>query len=175
MHHTVRQSKIYHACTHKISENTTIKTNSDTNIMLKDDQNSIQVRESTCQAEWYTMVSVCMWSDQNNHAKIRINTLSDAIRSFINNPEFQNLKWIRHLSMHQEILSVQSSVYNQEMSIHWSSNQMPRLLHSKFKLDPLKKKSPVESPFCGPRILAQCVSHSNGELNFYLKNWFLFD
>ena len=31
-------------------------------------------------------------------------------------------------------------------------------------------QSPVESPFCGPRILAQCVSHSNGELNFYLKN-----
>ena len=28
---------------------------------------------------------------------------------------------------------------------------------------------------CGPCILAQCVSHSNGELNFYLKNWFLFD
>ena len=26
---------------------------------------------------------------------------------------------------------------NQDMSIHWSSNQMPRLLHSKFKLDPL--------------------------------------
>ena len=77
MHHTVRQSRIYHSCTHKISENTTIKTNSDTNIMLKDDQNSIQVRESTCQAEWYTMVSVCMWSDQNNHAKIRINALSN--------------------------------------------------------------------------------------------------
>ena len=51
MHHTVRQSRIYHSCTHKISENTTIKMNSDTNIMLKDDQNSIQVRESTCQAE----------------------------------------------------------------------------------------------------------------------------
>ena len=107
MHHTVRQSRIYHSCTHKISENTTIKTNSDTNIMLKDDQNSIQVRESTCQAEWYTMVSVCMWSDQNNHAKIRINTLSNAIKSIINNPACQNLKWIRHLSMHQEILNVQ--------------------------------------------------------------------
>ena len=41
MHHTVRQSRIYHSYTHKISENTTIKTNSDTNIMLKDSQNSI--------------------------------------------------------------------------------------------------------------------------------------
>ena len=51
MQHTVKQSRIYHSCTHKISENTTIKMNSDANIMLKDDQNSIQVRKSTCQAE----------------------------------------------------------------------------------------------------------------------------
>ena len=81
MQHTIRQSSDISSCTHKISENTTIKTNSDTNIMLKDDQNSIQVKESTCQAEWYTMVSVCMWSDQNNHGKIRVNMLSKAIRS----------------------------------------------------------------------------------------------
>ena len=28
--------------------------------------------------------------------------------------------------------------------------------------------------YCGPRIsIAWCVSHSDGELDFYLKNWFL--
>ena len=26
---------------------------------------------------------------------------------------------------------------------------------------------------CGPRILAQCVPHLNGELNFYFEKWFL--
>ena len=105
-HATYNQAecRIYHSYTHTNYDN---QMKSNTNIMLKDDQNSIQVRESTCQAEWYTMVSVCMWSDQNNHAKIRINTLSNAIRSIINNPACQNLKWIRHLSMHQEILNVQ--------------------------------------------------------------------
>ena len=102
MQHAIRQSSDISACIHKISENTTIKMNSDTKIMLKDDQNSIQVKETTCQTEWYTVVRVCMWSDQNNHAKIRINTLSIAIRSIINNPTCQNLKWIWHLSMHQK-------------------------------------------------------------------------
>ena len=70
--------------------------------------------------------------------------------------------------MHQEILSVQSSVYNQEMSIHWSSNQMPRLLHSKFKLDPLKK-SPVESSFCGPHISAHAFPTRMASLIFIWK------
>ena len=60
MQHTIRQCSDISSCTHKISENTTIKTNGDTNIMLKDDQDSIQVKESTYQDEQSTVVSVCM-------------------------------------------------------------------------------------------------------------------
>ena len=108
MQHTISRCSDISPCTHKISENMTIKTNSDINIMLKDDQDNIQTNESTCPTKWYTVVSVCMWGDQNNHGKIRINTLSNAIRSIINNPACQKLKWIRPLSMHQEIPNVQS-------------------------------------------------------------------
>ena len=36
MQHTIRQSSNISSCTHKISENTTIKTNGDTNIRLKE-------------------------------------------------------------------------------------------------------------------------------------------
>ena len=35
-------------------------------------------------------------------------------------------------------------------------------------------RSPVESPFCGPRISAQCVSHSMAKLDFWFEKWFLF-
>ena len=106
MQHTDRQSTRY--ITHVYIQALTIRMNNDKNTMPKDDQENIWPREATCQAEWYTVVSVCMWSDQNDQAKIRINTLSNAIRSIINNPACQNLKWIWHLSMHQEILNVQS-------------------------------------------------------------------
>ena len=140
---------------------------SDTIIMLKDDQNNIQVRESTCQVEWYTVVSACMWSDQSNHDKIRISVLNKVIRSIINNPACQCLKrihqWntekkhgIRILNQYKSIIIInmsmsqvktntqactqwyrELSMCNQEMGTHWSSYQSPCLLHSKFKLDPL--------------------------------------
>ena len=49
MQHTVRQSIGY--ITHVHTQTMIVKMNSDTIIMLKDNQNNIQVRKSTCQAE----------------------------------------------------------------------------------------------------------------------------
>ena len=48
------------------------------------------------------------------------------------------------------------SMHNQDMSTQWSTHQTPGLLHLKFKFDLLW--SPVESPFCGPRILYKAIS-----------------
>ena len=48
MQQTISRCLDISPCTHKISENMTIKTNSDINIMLKDDQDNIQANESTC-------------------------------------------------------------------------------------------------------------------------------
>ena len=63
---------------------------------------------------------------------------------------------------------------NQEMSIHWSSNQMPRLLHSKFKLDPLKKIPQWSRHFVDPAFRLMRFP-LDGELDFDLKNWFFVD
>ena len=93
------------------------------------------IRESTCQAEWYTVVSVCMWSDQNNHGKIRINALSNTKWS-INTISMSMYSTV--MAMKHKKKTTKSSMCNQDMSIHWSSNRIPRLLHSEFKLDPLK-------------------------------------
>ena len=49
MRHAVRQSTGY--ITHVYIQVVTIKMNNDMNIMLKDDREDIQVRESTCQTE----------------------------------------------------------------------------------------------------------------------------
>ena len=43
--------------------------NSDTDNMLKDDQDNIQASESTHRVRWYIVVSLCVWGDQNNHGK----------------------------------------------------------------------------------------------------------
>ena len=44
----------------------------DTNIMLEDDQENIQYRESIWEVKWYTMVSPYMGRDHNKHVKIRV-------------------------------------------------------------------------------------------------------
>ena len=44
-----------------------IKMNNDTNFMLKDNQEDIQARESTCQIKRYTTMNPYMQDDQNNH------------------------------------------------------------------------------------------------------------
>ena len=62
-------------------------------------------------------------------------------------------------------------MYNQEMSIHWSSNQKPRLLHSKFKLDPLKKKFPSGVAILWTPHFGSMRFPLDGELDFYLKKW----
>ena len=55
-----------------------IKMNSNKDIMLKNDQDNIQSKESTHQFEWYTIVSLYMWSDQNNHGNTRVTMLRQA-------------------------------------------------------------------------------------------------
>ena len=40
--------------------------------------------------------------------------------------------------------------------------------YHKINISHVNDKKNVDN--CGPRISAQCVSHSNGELDFYLKN-----
>ena len=50
------------------------------------------------------------------------------------------------------------SMCNQEIGIHWSTNQMPCLLHFKFKLDPLKVPSGVAIDFVG-RMPAFSIDH----------------
>ena len=75
------------------------------------------------------------------------------------------------IQWYQELL-----MCNQEIGTpHWSTHQMPHLPHLKFKLDPLD--SPVESPFGGPRILAQCVPTRRRDSFFIclVKFWFLND
>ena len=67
MPHAVKQSTKY--IIHVHIQAMTIKMNSDTDSILKDDQDNIQASESTHQVRWYIVVSLCMWSDQNNHDK----------------------------------------------------------------------------------------------------------
>ena len=52
--------------------------NSDTDIMLKDDQDNIQASESTHKVKWYTTMSLYMWDEQNNHVKIKVTMLRQA-------------------------------------------------------------------------------------------------
>ena len=174
---------------------------SDTIIMLKDDQNNIQVRESTCQVEWYTVVSVCMWSDQNNYGKIRINVPSKTIRSIniISMSMSQTNISMKHRRNHdiespnQDKQSSKSacqspneynihaclqwhqklSMCNHKKGIHWSTYQTPRLLHPKFKLDLLNNPQ-WSRHFVDPAFWLMRFP-LDGELDFYLKIWFLFD
>ena len=44
----------------------------DTDIMLEDNQENIQYRETIWQVKQYAMVSLCMGRDQNKHVKIRV-------------------------------------------------------------------------------------------------------
>ena len=68
---------------------------------------------------------------------------------------------------------------NQEMSTHRSTHQTPRLLHFKFKLDPLKDPQwsrPFVDlafrPFCGPRISAHAFPTLwRARLKFEQKNF----
>ena len=55
-----RSADIPHMSTRKLSENMTIKANSDKDNMLKDDQDNIQEKESTHQVERYTTMSLYM-------------------------------------------------------------------------------------------------------------------
>ena len=58
---------------------------------------------------------------------------------------------------------------NQEMGIHWSSNRMPRWLHSKFKLDPLTHPQ-WSRHFVDPAFRSlECVSHSMASSIFIWK------
>ena len=65
MQHTVKQSTRY--ITHVHIQAMMIKMNNDTNFMLKDNQEDIQARESTCQIKRYTTMNPYMQDDQNNH------------------------------------------------------------------------------------------------------------
>ena len=61
MQQAVKQSAdIPHMSTRKLSENMTIKVNSDKDNMLKDDQDNIQAKESTHQVERYITMSLYM-------------------------------------------------------------------------------------------------------------------
>ena len=64
------------------------------------------------------------------------------------------------------------SMCNQKMSTHWSTHQTPRLLHFKFKLDPLKKHPQWSRHFVDPAFRLMRFP-LDGELDFYLKNDFL--
>ena len=62
------------------------------------------------------------------------------------------------------------SMCNQEMSTHWSTHQMPHLLHLKFKLDPLNPPQ-WSRHFVDPAF--QLIHFSiDGELDFYFEKWF---
>ena len=65
MQHTVKQGIEY--ITPIYIQAMTIEMNSDTDIMLKDDQENIWPRESTCQIKPTT--NPYMQGDQNNHGK----------------------------------------------------------------------------------------------------------
>ena len=76
-HATYSQAK-YKYTTHVHIQAMTIKMNNDKDSMLKDYQDDIQARELTHQVKWYTTVSLCMWSEQNNHGKIKVTMLRQA-------------------------------------------------------------------------------------------------
>ena len=149
----------------------------------------MQARETTQQAEWCTVVSVCMWSDRNNHGKIRINALSNtkwSINISSMSKSQMNISMKRRENSYLEILNQDKSINtinmsipqvktqelsmcNQETSTHWSTHQKPHLLHFKFKFDPLKKNPQRSRHFVDPAFrLMRFPLHS--ELNFYLKN-----
>ena len=65
--------------------------NSDTDIMLKEDQDNIYARELTCQIKWYTTMNPYMQGDQNNHGKnqnhyAKWNKMSNLYNQHINIP-----------------------------------------------------------------------------------------
>ena len=67
MRHAVRQSTRY--ITHVYIQAVTIRMNSNKNTMLKDDQENIYSRESTCQIKRCITMNPYMQGDQNNHGK----------------------------------------------------------------------------------------------------------
>ena len=62
------------------------------------------------------------------------------------------------------------SMCNQEMSTHWLTHQTPRLLHFKFKLDPLKDPQ-WSRHFVDPAFRLMRFP-LDGKLDFNLKNDF---
>ena len=61
--------KIYHSYPHTNYDN---QMRNDTDIMLEDNQENIQYRETIWQVKRYAMVSLYMRRDQNKHVKIRV-------------------------------------------------------------------------------------------------------
>ena len=55
----------------------------------------------------------------------------------------QDNRPIQSIMSMSQVKTREPSMCNQDMSIHLSSNRIPRLLHSKFKLDPLMIPSGV--------------------------------
>ena len=146
--------------------------------------------KTTQQVKRCTIVSLCMWSEQNNQEETKslYQTKQGGQPMIIGMSMYQTniaMKYRKSdiwspksrwsiISMSQQNIQAyikKLSMCNQETGTRWSTHQMSCLLHLKFKFDPLS--SPVESPFCGPRISAQCVSHSMASSNFIFKNWFL--
>ena len=74
-----------------------------------------------------------------------------------------------NMSMSQ-VKARELSMCNQEMSTHWSTHQTPRLLHFKFKLDPLK--DPQRSRhFVDPAFWLMRFPLDD-ELDLNLKKWY---
>ena len=96
----------------------------------------------------------------NRNKSIIINSMSNISNIYIDGARKESLyqnsqsRWLTNtinMPMSQ-VKTRELPMCNQEIGNHWSTHQMPHLLRPKFKLDPLR--SPVESPFCGPRISA---------------------
>ena len=155
--------------------------------MNHENQDNITQKNQSCQIKRYTMSSLYIWSDQNktwqnqsHYAKqgkmnnqhnqhINVsNKYSNEAREKSSQSK-SSIKVNNHHNRHVNVPNeynnqaciqwrLELSIRNQETSIHWPTNQTPHLPQFMFKLDPLKV-SPMESPFYGPRISAQCVSH----------------
>ena len=148
--------------------------------------------KTTQQVKRCTIVSLGMWSEQNNQEETespyqakqgeqpmiidmsmyQTNIAMKYRKSDIWSPKS---RWsIISMSQHNiqaYIKNSQCAIKRQVLADRLIKCHVCFILSSSLTL----YRSPVESPFCGPRISTQCVSHSNGELDFYLEKWIFID
>ena len=132
--------------------------------------------KTTQQVKRCTIVSLCMWSEQHNQEETEslYQAKQDKQSMIIGMSMYRTYITMKHrksdvLSLNQDIQSYQClstiskhapklPMCNQETGSHWSTHQMPCLLHLKFKLDPPSIPSGVA--ILWTPLFSSCVFHS---------------